>query len=80
MTLSMREQLIQEIQKMSDDDIASLMGWLREMESSETPPFNSTKDIATSPSDRSAGLSAQVKDVINEDTERRGSWTLKDSE
>jgi hypothetical protein len=78
MTLSMREQLIQEILKMNDTEIAALMGTVLSMRGDEKPLYDETKDVAIGLFDGPEDLSARVKDILRDDTKRRGSWTVKD--
>lgn len=83
MTISVREQLIHTLDRLTDEQVEALLGVARVMQpenGSEVDDYDPDLDVAIGLYSGSPDLSERVEDILREDAEKRGGWTLKDRE
>lgn len=71
-------RLLEEAQTLSDQDAAALLQIIEVMKRREKPPYDKAKDPAIGFFEGPEDLSERVEEIIEEETRKRGGWTLKD--
>jgi hypothetical protein len=80
MTISVREQLIHTLDRLTDEQVEALLGVARVMQPAQKPPYDPEKDGTVAIYSGPAEEAEQIEDILDEAVKQRGGWTLKDPE
>lgn len=80
MTISVREQLIHTLDRLTDEQLAILLDVAREMKPIERLPYDPEKDGTIGIYSGPAEDAEHIEDILDEAVKQRGGWTQKDAE